>query len=155
MNYTQLSHELAAHHWLQADLETTRLLLEMTERLQEGWLRVEDILSCPIAELQQVNQLWLNASRGQFGFSVQQQIWQKVDANYTQFGEVIGWRHNDAWLDYEQLQFSSDVPIGHLPALKIPTLMPNGDRIFSFVLGRWRVTLLQHPKLRNCESILA
>ena len=49
-----------------------------------------------------LDRLWLKHSNGHFGFSTQQQIWLGCNANYTNFGEKVGWHKDDCWLDYDR-----------------------------------------------------
>ncbi|MCP6759904.1 MAG: GUN4 domain-containing protein [Fischerella sp. CENA71] len=58
-----------------ADLETVRKMLWVAKRDNMGVLEEEDIKNFPSRDLITINQLWLSASKGKFGFSVQKQIW--------------------------------------------------------------------------------
>ncbi|NEP38369.1 MAG: GUN4 domain-containing protein [Okeania sp. SIO2H7] len=124
-NYTHLSDLLAAEKWKEADIETTRVLLELADRQTNGWLRVKDIDVLPCPDLKQIDKLWIEYSKGQFGLSLQQQIWSQVggqlgkfDNNiFYKFCDRVGWRKNNEWLKNEELEFTSDAPEGHLPSL--------------------------------------
>ncbi|MFB2894655.1 GUN4 domain-containing protein [Aerosakkonemataceae cyanobacterium BLCC-F50] len=55
------------------------------------------IAQIPSRDLQVINQLWLSASNGKFGFSVQKEIYQSVGKDYQQLGDRVGWRVNRIW----------------------------------------------------------
>ncbi|NEP24972.1 GUN4 domain-containing protein [Moorena sp. SIO3I6] len=129
-DYSKLRELLEAGKWKEADLETARVILEVTNRKKEGWLRAKDIENFPCSDLSVINNLWVTVSKGRFGFSVQREIWLnfggkpgEFDANYfLEFGNRVGWRINDKWLNYNDLYFSLDAPRGHLPSLQLTGL---------------------------------
>jgi serine/threonine protein kinase len=121
-NYHQLQHYLEAQQWQAADRETTRIMLLLAGREKLGWLDSQTVETFPSADLQTIDQLWVNYSQGHFGFSVQKQIWQQMGRKHTydfaaihRFGEKVGWRSHGKWLDYQDLTFSMTAPAGHLP----------------------------------------
>jgi hypothetical protein len=112
--------------WRDADVETSNLMLKLTKREQEGWLRVEDVKNFPRQELRKMDQLWVKYSKGKFGFSVQKQIWLelggKLDGEpdwdtFKKLGSRVGWRNNDKWLSYDSYTFSTNALPGHLPVV--------------------------------------
>lgn len=129
--YASLRALLNAQNWQAADQETRRLL--------EQWVHPnQDIFGTPLASnipadvLQTLDQLWLEASKGRFGFSVQQRIWQEVTAQYPNstsaavqaFGRRVGWlrpvRDNNNfvspdWFIEPELAGSLDAPMGQFP----------------------------------------
>ncbi|MDB9466153.1 GUN4 domain-containing protein [Dolichospermum circinale CS-539] len=112
---TELEKYLKAQQWKQADLETGRIILEIAGQLERGWLTDDDIENFPGAELVAIDKLWLNQSEARFGLSVQKQIWQEVGEDYLELCDRVGWRLEDDFLDYEDLEFSTQAPMGHLP----------------------------------------
>lgn len=122
---------LADQNWQAADRETRRLI--------ERWVHPNgDLFGTPLASnipadaLQTIDRLWLDASNGRFGFSVQQRIWQEVSAQYPNdtnaavqaFGRRVGWvrptpdRDNfisPDWFTEPELKNSLDAPVGHFP----------------------------------------
>jgi serine/threonine protein kinase len=124
INYSKLRDLLAARNWKEADEETRRLLLQISHREPEGWLRVEDFQKFPCEHLGTIDRLWVKYSDGRFGFSVQKRIWERVGgkpdfdyATWCRFGEQVGWRVKGSWLNYSDLTFSGNsAPAGHLPA---------------------------------------
>lgn len=119
--YSVLEKFLAKGQWEQANRETTEIVLDLAKRSEEGWLWLEDFVKVPRHELQRINQLWLSHSKGRFGFSVQQRIWQKASAlpEYEAecyVGNRVGWcRANGDWLTYDEITFNFAAPRGHLP----------------------------------------
>lgn len=127
-----LRSHLAAQDWSAADAETRRLL--------DRWIHPGgDILSTPLATnippevLQTLDQLWVEASDGRFGFSVQQRIWAEVRAQHPNdssvaakaFGDRVGWTRPPGmgdptfiageWLTEREINPALDAPVGHLP----------------------------------------
>jgi WD40 repeat protein len=127
-----LRSHLAAQDWQAADAETRRLL--------DRWIHPGgDILSTPLATnippelLQTLDQLWVEASDGRFGFSVQQRIWSEVRGQHPNdsseaakaFGDRVGWTRPPGmedptfiageWLTEMEITPSLDAPVGHLP----------------------------------------
>ncbi|MEM8638909.1 MAG: GUN4 domain-containing protein [Cyanobacteria bacterium P01_G01_bin.54] len=123
LRYQQLEKLLRAKEWRQADEETTKQMLEVANRISEGWLQAEDIDSFPCEDLRAIDQLWVHYSNGRFGFSVQKRIYQGLGGTreYAQdvwraYGKAVGWRMGNSWLYYSSLNFSASAPEGHLPA---------------------------------------
>ena len=124
----QLQNYMSAGEWKEADQETTRILLEIANRQEEGWLRSIDIEQLHCSELHAIDQLWVKYSNRKFGFSVQRKIWLSIGGKpgkfsstaFRKFGDRVGWRVNNDWLEqYEKFSFTSDAPQGHLPSLRL------------------------------------
>ncbi|WP_159786199.1 GUN4 domain-containing protein [Sodalinema gerasimenkoae] len=123
---------LTARNWAAADAETRRIL--------NRWIHPGgDILSTPLAAnipsevLQTLDQLWVEASGGRFGFSVQQRIWAEVrrqhppdaDVVAKAFGDRVGWTRPSGiedttfvareWLTEREINPTLNAPVGHLP----------------------------------------
>jgi hypothetical protein len=122
--FQKLETLLKEEKWRDADVETWNLMLKLTKREQEGWLRVEDVKNFPRQELRKMDQLWVKYSKGKFGFSVQKQIWLdlggKLDGEpdwdtFVKLSDRVGWRKNNEWLSYDNYTFSTNAPQGHLP----------------------------------------
>lgn len=125
IDYLPLKNLLAAKKWRQSNDETRRLMLQAANRDKQGWLTAEDINNIPCWDLKTIDDLWKQASNGRFGFSVQYPIFVNTgnkpgrlmapDA-YDKFGTQVGWRQNNEWVLFkENLNYSLDAPIGHLP----------------------------------------
>ncbi|MBD1214905.1 MAG: GUN4 domain-containing protein [Dolichospermum circinale Clear-D4] len=139
--FQKLEALLKAGKWRDADLETWKLMLKLTKREREGWLRVDDVKNFPRQELRKMDQLWVKYSNGKFGFSVQKQIWLelggKLDGEpdwdtFYKLGSRVGWRKNDAWLSYDSYTFSTNALPGHLPGCF-------GCRVLKRLGWRWWV----------------
>jgi hypothetical protein len=130
-NYTRLQSTLAAGSWREADQETRMALctacgLSPFSQPQPVPIRV---VECPCQDLRIIDQLWVKYSQGRFGFSVQQAIWEPCRDRYweksevwSRFGDRVGWRSgiifgDKHWRRYDELMFSIQAPIGHLPFL--------------------------------------
>lgn len=113
--YIKLRSLLNVQDFRAADQETACLILKMANRQQQGWLDEKDIKQFPGQSLHTIDQLWLACSEGRFGLSVQRQIYKEVGQNYFKLVDRIGWRRNGLWLKYEESQFDSEAPKGHLP----------------------------------------
>ncbi len=121
MDYTNLRDLLATEKWKDADEETATIMLSVAGREKEHWLNKENIVKFPCEDLRTINQLWLKYSKGLFGFSVQRRIWidcgSKTDyETECLLGDRVGWRVNNEWQIYANLNFSLNAPQGHLPA---------------------------------------
>ena len=129
VDYTRLRDLLAAWKWQEADQETARILLELADRQESGWLRSQDIEQIHCSDLHTIDQIWTEYSGSRFGFSVQKRIWNEVGgqpgqfdfAIFLKFGARVGWRVNKDWCQkYDDFIFASDAPEGHLPSLRFP-----------------------------------
>jgi hypothetical protein len=130
IDYTNLERLLQAQNFKEADWETRKIMLTVANREKEGWLRIKDAEKFPCKELRSIDQLWLKYSRGKFGISVQQQIYQSLGGTkeynprtkeYNQdvwrsMGDRVAWRQGGKWLYYSDLNFSQTAPSGHLPS---------------------------------------
>jgi hypothetical protein len=103
-------------------------MLKVAAREKEGWLDLESIEQFPSNDLRTIDQLWVESSRGRFGFSVQKHIWAihggETEADYEiyeRFSEHVGWYKRSGWdkewRKWAELSFSINAPSGHLPAM--------------------------------------
>ncbi|MBD0263512.1 MAG: GUN4 domain-containing protein [Tolypothrix sp. Co-bin9] len=115
-DYTRLRDLLANAEWKEADEETGKLMLNVACRETQGWLDMDSIQKFPCTDLRTIDQLWMKYSKGHFGFSVQTHIYEEVARDSEKWGDRVGWRQGNIWLDYSDLTFNSNAPIGHLPA---------------------------------------
>ncbi len=158
--YNILSHLLAAKEWKQADLETIKIMLRISNRETEGWLRDQDIETFPCEDLEAIDSLWLKYSQGRFGFSAQIKIWSEVGGieggtsqkNYFKFLERVAWKKDYKYLEYSELNFNTSAVVGHLPGGMLKWLW------FSFKLNEgkvniwWNIINSLASKLANCPS---
>ena len=149
VTFEKLEAFLKAGKWRDADEETWNLMLKLTKREPERWLRIEDVKNFPRQELRKMDQLWVKYSNGKFGFSVQKQIWLdlggKLDGEpdwdtYVKLSDRVGWRKNNEWLLYDSYTFSTNALPGHLP--RVPDVfvgrMICDDWYCRFYCIRWQ-----------------
>ena len=118
-DYTKLRDLLDKKEFGKADLETKRKILWVARREKYGWLDFGNILDFPSKDLRTINQLWLVASKGKFGFSVQKKIWidlggkpRQYDHNvFKRFREKVEWGENKA-ICFEQRAAKGHLPLG-------------------------------------------
>ncbi len=106
---------LEAGKWKDADRVTGMLMLKISCREQDRYLNSDDINRFPQQDIRSINELWLKYSNGRFGFSVQRQIWLKLNRDWITVGNRLGWRVNNRWKEYSELDFSINAPEGAFP----------------------------------------
>lgn len=127
VDYTRLRDLLKAQKFEDADYETHARMLESVGRKDIDYLRKEEALHFPYADLKTIDRLWLKYSNGRFGFSVQKEIYvqcgAKLDGKYPgekiwcEFIDRVGWRISSFyWLFYSERTFKIEAPAGHLPS---------------------------------------
>ncbi len=125
VDYRKLRDLLKAQNWQEADHETYLRMLEAVGREKGDWIRKEELLNFPCKDLKTIDRLWVTASNGHFGFSVQQKIYVQCggkldgsksdDSIWRKFGDTVGWRVEGKWIDYDSVTFNTSSPRGHLP----------------------------------------
>ncbi|NJQ98492.1 MAG: GUN4 domain-containing protein [Hydrococcus sp. CSU_1_8] len=112
------------------------------------------------SRLTQTRSLWQTYSNGNFGFSIQKQIYQNLGGSrefdyeiWKTFGELVGWYERGHWLNYRDLNFSHSAAVGHLPVCFVDVL--NRAGIARDVCGWWRLgfVALIH-RLDECQTTL-
>lgn len=100
-----------------ADLETANNILWVAKRDNYGWLDVGDIENFPSQDLGTINQLWLAASKGKFGFTVQKQIWMDLGGKPGQYDNSVFNRFIEKveWAENKAICFDQRAAKGHLP----------------------------------------
>jgi hypothetical protein len=112
--YQQLETFLKNSQWKEADKETDRLMLQIVGKEADQWLNEEDIQNFPCEDLRAIDKLWVDYSKGKFGFSVQKKVWMACGGVageydyevYKKFADQVGWRRSGNWLGYDELTFS-------------------------------------------------
>jgi hypothetical protein len=120
IDYTKLKSLLEANNWEEADRETANIMLKVADREDKEELDSESIENFSSTDLLTINQLWEKYSKGQFGFSVQKQVFDRLEKDVKDFGECVGWKAKEfggvfSWKSRSQLIFKLDAPVGHLP----------------------------------------
>jgi hypothetical protein len=154
LDYTSLRDLLASGKWKEAD-QLTSLVLVMLKEQKKG----KDAFC---ENLRIIDQLWLSASKGKFGFSVQKEIYESLggtrgynNAVWKYFGDRVGWRKKgeNRWLYYDELTFNAKAPKGHLPShLPPPTLTDLPETHIFWVV--WRTVGQEDvSRLLSCKSL--
>ncbi len=123
VSYWKLINLLAEHEWQKADTLTRDLVLELSNSSDKGLLDKEAIEKFPRKDIYTLDQLWIEYSQGNFGFSVQKEIFDSVDQKEQKFGEKVQWRGSTpvlgrfTWKSYGEIVFDLSAPRGHLPIL--------------------------------------
>ncbi|MGI8500770.1 MAG: GUN4 domain-containing protein [Hassallia sp.] len=123
VGYEKLQELLAAGKWKEANEETRIVMLKIAGLIKQGYFQLKDIEQFPSQDLYTIDQLWVTSSNGQFGFSVQRNIWQNVKEDWHKFGIRIKWAEDEnkyqvfEWISKDNLIFSLKAPQGHLPAV--------------------------------------
>jgi GUN4-like len=142
--YSKLDSLLQARKWKEADEETEKLIFKILGREKielpletfpdlsvyndflYNSLSSNDVEVLPGTELRHINKLWLEHSKGRFGFSVQKQIWESIvrtesepttfyGKGYKDFDKRVGWYVKGDWIYYSDIKYSLTAPPGHLP----------------------------------------
>ena len=164
IDYTRLRSRLEARRWKEADQETTAIMLRISGREAEGWLREEDIAKFPCTDLLTIDQLWSKYSKGRFGFTVQKRIWQSLGGTknadlevYSSFCERVGWLQiGSSWLDYSELTFDITATVGHLPGGVLSWLWMSSFRWIESLTGAavggwWNIISSLASRLTECN----
>jgi RNAse (barnase) inhibitor barstar len=93
----------------------------------------------PVEDLQTIDKLWLAASGGKFGFSVQRSIWNSVGGKWSKFFQAINWLKYRAW-PAEFIYDLNEATKGHLPL----TNALRGTQLFE--------AILTHPAFEKKEK---
>ncbi|WP_333127278.1 GUN4 domain-containing protein [Microcoleus sp. Pol11C3] len=154
--YYKLDLLLEAKEWIKADEETDKLIRErlgedkINSMFSYNFLSGHDIERLPIKDLDYMNNLWVQHSKGLFGFSVQKQIWESIVGNkpndnissgYSEFeakfSEKVGWYVKGDWIYYSDIKYSlRKSPRGHLP---IKVMLPAYSNKCNFDTSLFRV----------------
>ena len=147
--YSHLQALLQTGAWQEADQETYRVMIHAVGKQEcDGFTR-DELLNFPYADLLTIDRLWVSCSDGQFGFSVQKEIYLAcggvLDGNYhntkawEKFGDRVGWRSENEWLRYSTIVSSSS------QRGKFPAFLGSGGGLGWFV--GWLSALLSNPDL--------
>ncbi|HAZ44847.1 MAG TPA: hypothetical protein DDW76_22140 [Cyanobacteria bacterium UBA11369] len=124
-DYRQLEDFLKAKAWKDADEETVRAVLGLMPKSRSSYIDVDEI---PSSDIKKIDKLWVKYSKGRFGLSVQQRIWEdivkkdknkkgSIDENtYIAFADYVGWPRESNRIYHVNIHYSSKAREGHLPA---------------------------------------
>ncbi|MDJ0554174.1 MAG: GUN4 domain-containing protein [Microcoleaceae cyanobacterium MO_207.B10] len=121
--YSKLQELLAAAKWQEADAETFNVLLDVAQRQDLESFTPEDVSKYPCHSLKVIDKLWIKYSKGRFGFTVQKRIYESVGGGgaydrkvMDKYGDIVGWRVNNKWQEYDHLNFTLEAPVGCHPS---------------------------------------
>ena len=143
--YGKLRELLEAGKWKEADLETTRVMIEITGKPELDEITPDDLKKFPCNAIMVIDKLWQKYSKNRFGFSVQLRLYQSFggtmdsiraqENKYLQLtSEKIGWRVNGKLVEYDDFDFSLDAEEGALPGNWWNS--PYGAKMVNFFLAR-------------------
>jgi hypothetical protein len=136
VDYTKLQKLLADREFEAADKLTTEKLCELAgaDAVQRKWIYFTEVERLPAIDLHTIDNLWLFHSEGQFGFSVQRDMWVGMGKNWDKLWVKIGWKNGNNWTRYPgSFTWDLTAPKGHLPLSN----QLRGVRVMS--------SLLSHP----------
>lgn len=125
VDYRKLRDLLKAGQWKEADKETLQAMLKANTD-SKGRLYNGSFEKFPYKDLKTIDQLWVTASDGHFGFSIQKKIWEDCGGptssgtNWDRFCVRLGWKNKQAtaYMNYSNLRFDQSLsPEGELPIL--------------------------------------
>jgi hypothetical protein len=124
VDYRKLRRLLKTGQWQRADSETCWAMSKALNQSVLGWIDASSLKELPCTDLKTIDQLWVTASNGHFGFSVQKKIWKECDSpsrpgeNWDQFCVRVGWQNKQStgYVSYLDLNFDLSLsPMGELP----------------------------------------
>ena len=129
-SYKTLESLLSQQQWQRADLKTRDIIFNFNLQREEE-PNVESLINFPCEDLFTIDKLWVKYSNGKFGFSVQKNIYDRVNDNrkyygnyrnkvraVRKFGNQVGWLQNGESVKYPNLTFNLDTAyVGHIPAI--------------------------------------
>ncbi len=137
--FAELQNLLEKGLWKEADEKTFSLLLRLAGG-DDAWLSKAAVESLSCGDLQSLDQLWVTYSNGQFGFSVQYQMYSSLPKKEAiAFAKRVGWWQSglEFFKLYRLLSFSTAAPRGHLPAKWFWKISPDESRqAWGLGLGR-------------------
>lgn len=104
--YDELKSLLKNQQWMEADRKTTNIVLYIVEQDIQSGLDKESINNLSCSDLSRIDKLWVDNSKGRFGFSVQKRIYledgnrlgvkiegwkDKDEKNFSHFFTAVGW----------------------------------------------------------------
>ncbi|PSR19470.1 hypothetical protein C8255_02190 [filamentous cyanobacterium CCP3] len=146
IDYRNLRDLLRDGKWREADEETHNTMIKAVGKKPGNYFTSDELRNFPYIDLLTIDHLWVKYSNGQFGFSVQKQIWQECGSPasngtaWDKFCVEVGWQDAKAgrYFRYEELKAN---PL-HSPAGEFPILS-----VSLVFVGNELVSLLSHPDL--------
>jgi len=112
----ELDYLMQQNRWKDADLKNWQFFLVSAKQEKQNYLKVNDVKNFQCKDLKAVDKLWVDNSKGKFGFSVQKNILKKIlsetgnlldfdwgqtvfsqlrNPGYGKFAETIGWKKGE------------------------------------------------------------
>ena len=127
-------------------------MLQAVNRKGLGWFSPNSLKEFPCKDLGTIDQLWIQASNGHFGFSVQKELWEECGSpmssgiSWDRFCVSVGWKdsRSNNYLSYSNFKKN--------PALSSSGELPNLDRGLA---GSWfwdlKVAGVLFSRAKACE----
>jgi predicted NACHT family NTPase len=115
--YAKLEKLLDQGKWKEADQETYRLMITTVKKEEGQFFDHADLENFPCEDLLEIDRLWVEASDGHFGFSVQKKIWQvcgspmEYNDDFRKLLKEVGWLRPKYSMD--------DSLMGELPVVRV------------------------------------
>jgi hypothetical protein len=127
-HYQALQILLESQNFKEANETTTTIIANLFSQTELKVYRITDFQKISREDIYAIDYLWTKYSHGRFGWSPQKNIWNAFlnpnDNNWHEniilFLEQVGWMENGKWIDQDDIKFSLDAPLGHLPAIFAP-----------------------------------
>ncbi len=118
INYQPLQKLLAQQDFQAADVMTLQKMCELAgaAAVDRKWIYFTEVVNLPVVDLLTLDRLWLMASEGKFGFSVQRRLWLSLGKDFTKLWGKIDWKSDNTWTRYPtEFTWDLSAPQGHLP----------------------------------------
>ncbi|MDY7004173.1 MAG: serine/threonine-protein kinase [Cyanobacteriota bacterium] len=128
--YNSLDALAEAGQWQKADRQNWQLINQIGDRDGDySYISASEVEQFSCSDLQRINQIWTQRSKGKFGYTAQLQV---IDENgdtleafrddvraWRRFAIAVGWKtgtdkDDDGYLLDNDLKFTMDAPKGHL-----------------------------------------
>lgn len=115
IDYTILRNALKEQDFRRASGETRALIIRLAGEvaIKRGWVFYAEVRTISVSDMLTINNLWLAASDGKFGYSVQKDIFDQCKGDFGEFFRRLDWNAEREWP--AGYHFSLDAPRGHLP----------------------------------------
>lgn len=119
--------------WKQADIKTWQFIIYLANG-EKATQYINEIKTFSCSDIKKLDEIWVNNSKGRFGYSVQERIKNDLKVGnavnidwktrmmtrsdekvWRKFGSILGWRTEKDWVDYNELTFDLNQKQGHLP----------------------------------------
>jgi serine/threonine protein kinase len=167
IDYRELEKLLEQKKWIESDLLTIKLVLEVANRQRNGYLDTKDIIKFPSEDLRTIDQLWLYYSNERFGFSIQKDLWLKLNNNdpkhnystWKKFALQVGWYYTqkgrckshtcDEFMN--NIRNAQNAPLAGLPRLVIGGIFLEWENAICLLL-REDINSLKKKKSAQNQS---